>query len=303
MFAFIYKLSYYSFFTLVVPIFFLVGCQTSPKIQPNPLAHLPENLKDFKLADFVENRILVVQTCFRDKKINVRTQEVQMPEEALPLTVCQRRQTLGQPCPKNWQSSEPLDAAMSFMPIKTVRIWSATGAQNDLAVRWISTGSVMRFPFTNSAGGGGSSLRDVTTEKQPVFEDTVSDPKYLFAWDVETRFIRETEKRNLKFWFLPPTFLRLNEFTQWKSADSGDDKDRDQGYRMANNGDFPKIDVTEGSPFVRFGLFTYRQYNDSVRIYDYVYKRAQPIIKLKEGYKDNNEFQILRTGSAEIPAC
>lgn len=287
-------------YALIATLFLLIGCQSLPKVQPNPLAHLPENVKDAELAEFVENHILVVQTCLPDKKINLGTQDVEI-DNLLPLTVCQSRQSLGRSCPKNWLSSEPSDTKLPFEDVRKVRIWSASDDPQNIEERWIPSGTVIRSPIVNSAGSFVSYLRDTTALNQPVFEYTVDEPRYLFAWSVSVQ--RDYGKKKTTFWYQPPQNLQLNKFSPWSRADSEESPQNLQSVKMANNSDFLKNQLKADSPLVRFGLFTTRQYSDSLRLYNHVYKQAQPQVKVKGGYKSNEVFQVLRMGSSEIPAC
>lgn len=280
----------------------LIGCQT-PR-QPNPLAYIPQDVSDFKQSEFVDNRVLVIQTCLADRRIRTQTLDVSTHVESLPLTVCQRRQNLGQPCPSGWQSNEPKDTSLDAT--QSIRVWSATGDALDIAKRWIPTGHVFRSPNVNSAGGSHSYLRDTTVVGQPVFESEISSSaRELFAWEIRREVMRNGTLRFASFWFIPPAGLQLNEFSPWRTADV-EEPEKSTGWSfsvaMANNADFPKSAAGPDSPRVRFGLFTYRRYNDADRLYLHLFKNSYNQAKAMTS-KSADGFQILRNNVFQIPAC
>lgn len=294
----------YRFGAAALAIALLFGCRTPP--QPNPLAYLRLDVRDYKQSDFVENQVLVVQTCLPDRRIQTRSLDVRMPNTPAPMTVCQRRQSLGQPCPNGWQSSEPPDADAQVGPSTTVKIWTATGGALDIFNRGIPTGHVMRSLYVNSAGGSLSYLRDTTTIGQPIFDYSfISEARDLFAWSVTREVDRNGKLRFATFWFKPPAGLRINEFSPWRAADV-EEPEKSTGWSyagaMANNTDFPASTPGPGSPSVRFGLFTYRRHEDSERLYNHIFKNSYQSV---QGFsqKEASSFQILRTNAASIPAC
>lgn len=287
-----------------VVIALLFGCRTPP--QANPLAYIPADVVDYKQSDFVENQVLVVQTCLPDKRIPTGRFDVRMPDAPAPLTVCQRRQSLGQPCPSGWQSSEPLDTGGLVGASISVRVWTSSDDAQNILRRWIPTGDVRRSQYVNSAGGSHSYLRDTTTIGQPVFDYSyTSNARDLFAWSVTREVDRNGKLRSATFWFKPPAGLRLNEFSPWRTADveePGEKTGWSYAGAMANNADFPASTPGPGSPSVRFGLFTYRRHEDGNRRYDYVSKHSY--LRAKDlSQKEVDTFQILRTDATTIPAC
>ena len=290
---------------LAVCAVLLSACQTR---QPfSPFAHLPDDVKDFKQAQFIENRVLVVQTCLPDKKIDVRTLAVEMPDEPMPLTVCKRRAALGQPCPDGWSKSEPEDAGTKFNAVRSVRVWRASGASSDIVRRFLAVGDVKRDPIVNSAGSSHTLLVGTTTAAQPVFEYSFeSEAKTVFAWRVTSESLRNGLLQPVNYWFQPPANLRLNEYSDWRPADTEEPSSgagRSYSVAMANNAAFPKGGAGPGSPYVRFGLMTYRQYQDAQRLWRYEFRHAY-LEAAKHLVGDQRErVQVLRSDGTPIPPC
>lgn len=282
---------------------FLIACQT-PR-QALPLAYLPTYIDDFKNPKFVENRTLVVQACLADKKIEFREQAIAMPAGPMPLTLCKYRESIGQPCPDGWTATEPSDASTPFAAARTVRVWEATGSALDLSTSFVAVRDVHRGAV-NSAGSSHAYLRDITTKGQPVFEYAYeSHPESLFAWSIPLRINRDGMLQPISFWFKPPGDLRLNEFSQWQLADVEEKlgSNRSAAIAMANNADFPKGTIGPGSPLVRFGLFTKREYYDSQRLYRYEFRPAQLEVAKNLSGNQRETVQILRTTKKSIPSC
>lgn len=282
---------------------FLPACQT-PR-QALPLAYLPTYIDDFKNPMFVENRTLVVQTCLAEKKIGFREQAIAMPAGPMPPTLCKYRESVGQPCPDRWAASEPSDALSPYSAVRTVRVWEPTGANTDLPTRFIPVRHVHRG-VVNSAGSSHAYLTDLTTSNQPIFEYVYeSNPESLFAWSTVATVNRDGVRQPIYFWFTPPKGLRLNEFSNWQVADAEEKvgTNRSAAIAMANNADFPKSTTGPGSPLVRFGLFTKREYYDSQRLYRYEFRPAQ--LEVAKNLADNQRetVQILRTTKKAIPSC
>lgn len=277
----------------------LAACQTS---QQRPLEYLPAGENDYRRAESVENHVLVIQTCLRSKRIDVKTLDVQLPNDQIPLTVCQDRQSRGLPCPANWEKSDP---AGSLLPNSTlaVPVWVSSGSPQDIVGKWISTGNVIHGKV-NSAGSAGSYLKTKTTENQPVFEYDMEDPKSLFAWSVSLNVVRNGAAKHATFWFRPPKDVHLNEFTKWRSADVEEPEGMSMSYSvaMANNANFPQEAVGSDSPFVRFGLFTRRNYKDGNRLYQHSSRHAY-LNAVKVFDRSGDKVQVLYFGKNEVPPC
>lgn len=281
---------------LTVCIISLTACQT-------PQQYLASMTESYKRAEFVEERVLVIQTCLKDKKIEIQTLDMKLPSNETPLTVCQERQLRGLPCPRDWETNDPSDFPTAVFMHK-FPVWVASGRQQDIDKRWILAGNVNRNPYTNSAGGSIDYLKTKSTENQPVFESYEHDVKSLFARSVTLNVFRDNVAKNVTFWFQPPKNIAINKFTAWHSADVEelDIRKTSYGISMARNAKFPQGEVGSGSPYVRFGLFTYRNYEDSKRWYKHVYKYAQ--IKATKTYDSEiNKVQVLYFGEDEVPPC
>lgn len=284
---------------------FLAGCQATSR--DASLSQLPEYVEDFRNPQFVNNPVVIVQTCLRESKINARMQDIAIPSQPMPLTVCKRRESMGQPCPTAWQTSEPADADTSFSPVRKVRVWDASGTAVNLVRSFIAIRDVRRGNLANSSGSGHSYLKDTTTEAQPVFEHAYEghSAATLFAWAVLLESVRNDAQQPVYFWFKPSSGLRLNEFTEWRAADAEEiaGTGRLYGAAMANNADFPRNSVGPGSPYVRFGLQSYRQYHDDQRLYRHESGPAQLEIAKRLTTDQREGIQILRSGGKPIPRC
>lgn len=281
---------------LTICIISLTACQT-------PQKYLASTTENYKSADFVEDHVLVIQTCLKDKKINIQTLDMKLPTNETPLTVCQERQLRGLPCPRDWEANDPSDFPTAVF-LHKFPVWVASGSQQDIDKFWIPTGDVNRSPYVNSAGAGHDYLKTKSTENQPIFESYKHDVKSLFARSVTLNVFRENVTKNITFWFQPPKNITINKFTAWHSADFEelDFRKTSYGISMALNGKFPQGEVGSDSPYVRFGLFTYRNYEDSKRWYKHVSKYTQ--IKATKIYDSEiNKVQALYFGDDEVPPC
>ena len=277
----------------------LAACQTW---QQRPLEYLPDRVEDYQRSDFVENQVLVIQTCLRNRRIDVKTLKVQLPNDRAPQTLCQERQSRGLPCPANWERDDPVDSLPRNSTL-VVPVWVSSGEPQDIVGNWIPTFDVKRGKV-NSTGSALSYLKTKTTTYQPVFEHVVNDPQRLFAWEVSLDVVRNAAAKRASFWFQPPKDIRLNEFTDWRLADveEPDHRGASYGIAMANGAHFPHGAVGPDSPFVRYGLFTYRKYKDGNRLYQLSAKHAH-YEAMKVFDRGNGKFQVLNFGASEVPPC